>query len=114
MSAQVETEQNNRTFDDIMDVVANIGESTISKFADEVDRDARFPHEAFDALKAAKLLSAYVPRNLGGDGLNIVQICRICEKLGRYDASAAMIYAMHQIQVACILHHGQSSEERSR
>jgi acyl-CoA dehydrogenase len=38
------------------------------------------------------------------------QICRICEVLGLYCASTAMVYAMHQIQVACILHHGRSSE----
>ncbi len=107
MSVPAKTQQKTRTFDDIMEVVADIGRTTIGKFADDVDRDARFPSEAFDALKAAQLLSTYVPQDFGGDGLNIVQICRICEQLGKYDASAAMIYAMHQIQVACIVDHAQ-------
>ena len=110
MTAQAETDQNSRTFDDIMDVVKDIGQTTIAKFADDVDREARFPVEAFDALKAARLLSAYVPQHLGGDGLCVIQICRICEQLGQYDASAAMIYAMHQIQVACIVDHAQDQE----
>lgn len=34
----------------------------------------------------------------------------ICAELGRGCTSTAMAYAMHQIQVGCILRHGQSSE----
>ena len=42
-------------------------------------------------------------------GLNILQIAKICEALGQYCGSSAMIYAMHQIQVACVVHHAQTS-----
>jgi acyl-CoA dehydrogenase len=38
--------------------------------------------------------------------MDVRQISRICEALGHYCASTAMIYAMHQIQVAMIVHHG--------
>jgi acyl-CoA dehydrogenase len=61
-------------------------------------------------LRDLQLLSAYVPRELGGFGLDIVEIGRICEALGHYCASTAMIFAMHQIQVACIVHHARGSE----
>jgi len=43
-------------------------------------------------------------------GLNIVQIARICEILGQYCGSSAMIYSMHMIQVACIVHHAGDSK----
>lgn len=108
MSAEANEIANRRSFDDIMKTVEVIGETIIRQHADAVDRDARFPTESFDALKAARLLSAYVPQHLGGDGLTISQVCRICEELGRFDASTAMIYAMHQIQVACIVDNAQS------
>ena len=36
--------------------------------ADAVDREARFPHEAIDALKRARMMSALVPAELGGFG----------------------------------------------
>ncbi|HEX4332406.1 MAG TPA: acyl-CoA dehydrogenase family protein [Usitatibacter sp.] len=97
------------TFDALIDKVHAIGRDVIAPLADEVDRDARFPREAFDALKAEKLLSAYVPVEFGGQGLSIGEISKICETLGAYCASTAMIYAMHQIQVACIVHHGLST-----
>src|SRR5262249_31727374 len=77
--------------------------------AADVDRDARFPRESIDAMRQAKLLSAYVPQEFGGMGLNIVQIGKICDVLGQYCGSSAMIYAMHKIQVACIVHHLQNS-----
>lgn len=98
------------SFEQLLKQVHAIGREALAPHAASVDRDARFPMEAFDALRRAKLLSAYVPRQFGGMGLNIVQISKICEVLGQYCASSAMVYAMHKIQVACIVHHAQGSE----
>lgn len=89
----------------ILERVNTIGREIIAPLADEVDRDARFPHEAFAALKSEKLLSSYIPAEFGGMGLSISDQSKICEALAHYCASTAMIYAMHQIQVGCIVHH---------
>jgi acyl-CoA dehydrogenase len=97
-------------FDALIAKVHELGATVVAPAAVDVDLHARFPTEAFDALKAERLLSAYVTEEFGGMGLTMSQICRICEVLGHYCASTAMVYAMHQIQVACILHHGQSSD----
>jgi acyl-CoA dehydrogenase len=80
-----------------------------AQYADAVDRDARFPTEAFDALRRERLLSAMVPAAFGGAGLTLVEVGAICETLAQACASTAMVYAMHQIQVACIEKHGSSS-----
>jgi acyl-CoA dehydrogenase len=96
-------------FDDLLRQVHAIGNDSLAVYAADVDRDARFPVEAIAAMKEAKLLSAYVPTEYGGMGLNIRQIADICEALGQYCGSSAMIYAMHCIQVACVVHHGQES-----
>src|SRR5262252_4179259 len=95
--------------DTLLRHVHALGKEVLSAHAADVDRAARFPREAIDALRQAKLLSAYVPKEYGGMGLNIVEISRICEALGQYCGSSAMIYAMHQIQVACVVHHAQHS-----
>lgn len=92
-------------FGSLLERVHAIGREGIAPHAAAVDRDARFPGEAFAALKAAKLLSAYVPEAWGGMGLSIVELARVCEALGGYCGSTAMVYAMHQIQVGCIVHH---------
>jgi acyl-CoA dehydrogenase len=97
------------TFDAVLQKAHVLGREVLAPHANEVDRDARFPRESLDALRQARFLSAYVPREYGGMGLNVVQVARLCEALGQYCASSAMIYAMHLIQVACVVHHGQSS-----
>lgn len=98
-----------RGFEDIVALVEELGRGVVESNSADVDEQARFPKEAFDAFKQEKLLSAYVPVELGGDGLTVQQLCKLCEILGQYCASTAMVFAMHQIQVACLVHHSQSS-----
>lgn len=94
----------------ILGRVHDIGREAIAPHAEAVDREGRFPEEAFRALKAARLLSCYVPLELGGMGLTLSDLSKICETLAGYCGSTAMVFAMHQIQVACIVHHALSSE----
>ncbi len=82
---------------------------SVAPHASAVDAEARFPHEAFAAFKQAGLLSCYVPTDLGGHGVSFPQLARMCEVMGEYCGSTAMVFAMHQIQVACILHHAMEA-----
>ncbi|MGO4152955.1 acyl-CoA dehydrogenase family protein [Cupriavidus sp. YAF13] len=77
-----------------------------AKHADQVDRDAAFPHDAFTAIRQHRLLSAMVPAAHGGAGASLDTVAAICRVLGAACSSAGMVYAMHQIQVACIVEHG--------
>ena len=65
--------------------------------ADDVDRAARFPVEALDALKDAHALSALA------DGVPFADVAQACQVLGRACSAAGMVFAMHQIEVACLL-----------
>jgi acyl-CoA dehydrogenase len=70
-----------------------------------VDREARFPVEAVEALKEIGALGALVPVELGGPGLPFEVIAEAAFELGRACAASAMVFAMHQIQVATISRH---------
>jgi acyl-CoA dehydrogenase len=74
-----------------------------------VDGESRFPKEAMAAARAERLLGVAVPCEFGGDGLSVAEVADICYALGRACASTAMIYAMHQTKVACIVRHGRAS-----
>jgi acyl-CoA dehydrogenase len=78
-------------------------------WADIVDRDARFPAEAFEMLRAGRLLSIMLPPSLGGEAASLGVVVDICYRLGQACGSTAMIYAMHQSCVACVLRHGADS-----
>jgi len=92
---------------------SRIGEEVAAVSADDVDRNARFPVEALDAMRSAGLLSVLVPRELGGRGAGFLETSQAVVALGRHCASTAMIYAMHQIQVACVVRHGRNELLRS-
>src|SRR6516162_7148278 len=74
-----------------------------------VDSNSCFPSEAIDAARAARLLSAAVPVEFGGEGAKLSEIVDVCYRLGRSCAATAMIYAMHQTKVACVVRHGVAS-----
>ncbi len=71
--------------------------------ANDVDADARFPAEAFDAIRAHGLLGLLVPARFGGPGTTLDQVASICCTLAQACGSTALLYAMHQIQVACLV-----------
>ena len=86
-----------------------VGVEVAAKHAGDVDARARFPREAFAALKKQKLLGIMVPKSEGGPGAGIAEVVSICHALGQYCASTAMIYAMHQIQVSCVVRHADKN-----
>ncbi|HVB92665.1 MAG TPA: acyl-CoA dehydrogenase family protein [Acidimicrobiales bacterium] len=85
-----------------------IGAEVAGPSAAEVDRSARFPNEAIEALRAESLLSILIPTGSEVAPATLGQVADVVFELGQHCASTAMIYAMHQIQVACIVRHGRS------
>lgn len=74
-----------------------------------MDRESRFPVEAIDALRAAGLLGMAIPVALGGQGAPFRAVVAACYDLGQACANTAMVFAMHQIQVACLVRHAAGS-----
>jgi|SRR5690242_4677041 len=83
-----------------------VAKAVAAKYADDVDRRARFPSETFAALSEARLLSAAVPREFGGQGAGMLELGNQCAALAQGCSSSGMVLAMHHIQVACIARHG--------
>lgn len=83
--------------------------SVAAKFADAVDREARFPKEAFDELKAQRLLGIMLPHRFGGESRSVAEAAQVCYALGRVCSSTSMIYAMHAANVACVMNHAGNS-----
>jgi acyl-CoA dehydrogenase len=78
--------------------------------AADVDASARFPIETVNALRNAGILSAAVPKELGGAGCSMVELAQLCSTLSLACGSSGMVLAMHYIQLACIVRHGLESE----
>jgi acyl-CoA dehydrogenase len=97
----------------LLERARRVGEEAAGPNADAVDRDARFPKEAVDAMREQGLLGALVPRELGGWGAPMSEVGESIAAISRHCASSAMILAMHHLQVACLVRHGTTPALRS-
>src|SRR5271155_2912064 len=77
--------------------------------AASVDAAARFPSEAFAEIKKQRLLGVMVPEALGGENATVAELADVCFILGQGCASSALIFAMHQIKMACIIRHAKGN-----
>jgi alkylation response protein AidB-like acyl-CoA dehydrogenase len=72
--------------------------------AAEHDREASFPHEAIDALKASGYFSAQIPKQFGGLGVESIRDLLIASsRLARGDASVTIGVNMHHAAAANIV-----------
>jgi len=88
-----------------LDSIRRTAKEIAAPNADDVDRNARFPHEAIEALREERALSAFIPTELGGGEVSFEAIAAACFGLGRCCGANAMVFAMHQIQVVTIVRH---------
>jgi acyl-CoA dehydrogenase len=99
MSVSVDSDQA------FLHAIRTIAEEIAAPNAVAVDREARFPRETLEALRAERALSAFIPTELGGGGARIETIAAACFELGRRCGASAMVFAMHQIQAIAIVRH---------
>ena len=93
---------------------ARVAAEAAAQHAAAVDSAARFPAEAFAEIRKQRLLGIMVPPALGGEGATVAEIADICFILGQACASTALIFAMHQIKMACIIRHAKGSAALER
>jgi acyl-CoA dehydrogenase len=89
------------------------GEAAL-QHAPSVDTAARFPSEAFAEIKKQRLLGVMVPQALGGEGATVAELADVCFILGQGCGSSALIFAMHQIKMACIIRHAKGNAALER
>lgn len=92
---------------DLLARARTVARDVAARHAAAVDAEGRFPHEMLAAARDAKLLSALVPRDLGGDGASMTDLMAVCSTVAQGCGSSGMILAMHHIQVACIVRHAR-------
>lgn len=85
-----------------------VGSEAAGPAAAEVDRDARFPHEALAGLREAKLLSALIPAELGGAGASLAEVAGAVRALAFHCTSSALMLAMHTNEIGQFVRFGHT------
>jgi acyl-CoA dehydrogenase len=89
----------------LLSAVQEIARDVSAVHADDVDRNARFPTESVEALRAVHALSAPIPEALGGANVGLDVLAACCRELGHACGATAMVFAMHHIQLEVVVRH---------
>lgn len=68
--------------------------------AAQLDESDEFVAENYRELKASGLLAAGVPKELGGEGLELAELCELLRTMAQACPSTALAFSMHTHQVA--------------
>lgn len=83
--------------EELRSVVRALTEAKIAPFAAIVDEDARFPQEAYDALRASELHAIHVPQAYGGAGGDALANAIVVEEVARACASSSLIPGVNKL-----------------
>jgi alkylation response protein AidB-like acyl-CoA dehydrogenase len=77
--------------------VRAVCEDKIAPHAADVDDQARFPQEAYDALRAGDFHAPHIPEEYGGVGADALATCIVIEEVARVCASSSLIPAVNKL-----------------
>jgi len=99
MAAVTELKPATPSTTDLVSIARDLGSKFAARAAgfDETDE---FVAENYQALKEAGLIEAGVPKELGGGGHELPELCAMLRELARHCSSTALAFAMHTHQVA--------------
>jgi alkylation response protein AidB-like acyl-CoA dehydrogenase len=82
-----------------------LSDKLLHEFAEQAavyDRENRFFHEDFEDLKRARYLTMPVPKELGGAGMTLAEVCREQRRLAYYAPATALGINMHLYWVGLV------------
>ena len=82
------------TDSDLLAVAGELG-ARFEKRAEQHDRDATFPYDDFEDLRAAGFLGLCIPTVHGGLGADFAMYARVARELGRHAPATALAFNMH-------------------
>ncbi len=86
----------------LVDVCGRLAD-LFAKTIDDHDRRGNFPHEHYTAIREAGIPAWGLPESSGGRGAGVLDLSLAMERLGRGDASTALVVSMHLAHTARIL-----------
>jgi alkylation response protein AidB-like acyl-CoA dehydrogenase len=81
----------------IREAVRALCDAKVAPYAAEVDEQARYPHEAAEALRAADFHAPHVPEEYGGAGADALATCLVIEEVARACVSSSLIPAVNKL-----------------
>lgn len=89
-----------------------ISDEVISKVASKYDKEGIFPRDILDLLAYTELTGVYIPKEYGGFGGGVMEMCLVVEELSRNCAGIAVSYAATALGAYPIMLYGTESQKK--
>ncbi|MCK6450643.1 MAG: acyl-CoA/acyl-ACP dehydrogenase [Alphaproteobacteria bacterium] len=80
---------------ELVGIAARLGREKFAARAFDYDKDAAFPFQNYDDLRAAGFLALCVPRRFGGLDADYATYCLVSAEIGRHCGATALTFNMH-------------------
>ena len=90
----------------------DVAERVVRPLAAKYDREQTYPWEIKDAIAEAGLLTVWVPKEFGGAGAGILNLCIVVEELSRACGGVGVMYAVNALGSFPILVGGTEAQKR--
>src|SRR5262245_33572068 len=74
-----------------------IADGIVRKVAPQHDRDQTYPWEVLEELKNARLTGVWIPKEYGGEGGGVLDLCLVIEELSRACGGVGVAYAVNAL-----------------
>lgn len=97
-----------KIFEDAM----KFAEQHVKPYTEEVDRDGRFPKEAYNELRKQGYMGLIVPKEYGGMGGGAKEHAEVVHALSNYCATTGLCYMMHNAGTKCLIDYGTEEQKK--
>jgi alkylation response protein AidB-like acyl-CoA dehydrogenase len=74
-----------------------VADQSIRPVAAEYDRKQEYPFSVLEALKEAELTGVWIPKEYGGEGAGVLNLCIVVEELSRACGGVGVAYAVNSL-----------------
>ena len=96
-----------KVFDDAIE----FAKKHVAPYTEDVDKNARFPKEAYGELRKQGYIGLMVPKEYGGMGGGAKEHAEVVHALANYCATTALCYMMHNVATLCIVFFGTDEQK---
>jgi butyryl-CoA dehydrogenase len=89
-----------------------VAEKVVRPLARKYDREQTYPWEIKEAIAEAGLLKVWIPKEYGGDGAGILNLCLVVEELSRACGGVGVMFAVNALGSFPILVGGTEEQKK--
>lgn len=96
----------------IKETARRIAREIVAPRAKELDETGEYPHDIFQAFKAAGLLGMAIPEEMGGTGNGILPICLAIEEVAKFECGAGLMLVLSGLPTRPIVFGGTKEQQQ--